>query len=45
MRLMSYVVNLILVMQLLFLMLVSQKTEISKPIIRRVVEVYRNTVI
>lgn len=43
MRLMAYVVDLILVMQLLFLVLAGEKTKISMPLIPRVVEVYRDS--
>ncbi|KZP07225.1 hypothetical protein FIBSPDRAFT_804219 [Athelia psychrophila] len=45
MRLMAYVVNLILVMQLLFLVLAGEKTKISKPLIMCVVEVYRDSIV
>lgn len=43
MRLMTYIVHLILVMQLLFLVLAAGGTKISKPLIRRVVEVYKDS--
>ncbi|KZP28065.1 hypothetical protein FIBSPDRAFT_1039762 [Athelia psychrophila] len=45
MRLMAYVVDLILVMQLLFLVLAGDKTKISKPLIMCVVEVYRDSIV
>lgn len=40
---MEYVVNLVLVMQLLFLVLAAGKTEISSLLIKRVIEVYRDS--
>lgn len=43
MRLMTYVVHLILVMQLLFLVLAAEETKISSLLIKRVVEVYHNS--
>ncbi|KZP30059.1 hypothetical protein FIBSPDRAFT_142700 [Athelia psychrophila] len=42
-RLMEYIVNLVLVMQLLFLVLATSKTEISNPLIKSVIEVYRDS--
>ncbi|KZP08876.1 hypothetical protein FIBSPDRAFT_964416 [Athelia psychrophila] len=42
-RLMVYVVNLVLVMQLLFLVLADGNTKISSPLIQRVIEVYRSS--
>ncbi|KZP15875.1 hypothetical protein FIBSPDRAFT_1047820 [Athelia psychrophila] len=45
MRLMAYVVDLILVMQLLFLVLAGEKAKISKPLIMCVVEVYRDSIV
>ncbi|KZP28061.1 hypothetical protein FIBSPDRAFT_1039759 [Athelia psychrophila] len=45
MRLMAYVVDLILVMQLLFLVLAGEKAKISRPLIMCVVEVYRDSIV
>ncbi|KZP15884.1 hypothetical protein FIBSPDRAFT_895403 [Athelia psychrophila] len=45
MRLMAYVVDLILVMQLLFLVLAGNKAKISKPLIICVVEVYQDSIV
>ncbi|KZP05817.1 hypothetical protein FIBSPDRAFT_1053887 [Athelia psychrophila] len=42
-RLMAYVVNLVLVMQLLFLVLAAGKTKISTPLIKRVIEAYHDS--
>ncbi|KZP16637.1 hypothetical protein FIBSPDRAFT_794309 [Athelia psychrophila] len=42
-RLMAYVVNLVLVMQLLFFVLAGGQTKISSPLFKRVIEVYRDS--
>ncbi|KZP02187.1 hypothetical protein FIBSPDRAFT_970314 [Athelia psychrophila] len=42
-RLMTYVVNLVLVMQLLFLVLAAGKAKMSTPLIKRVIEAYHDS--